>query len=208
MHVKVNHSKQKVIDAASLLFFQKGFHGTSVRDIAEEASVNVSLISYYFKGKQGLFEHAVTRYYEEYFEEIEKNLQGNKDRPPLEQFKELIATIFKFKQQHFHLTCTIHRELSLDSVFVREMTVTYLAKENHYLEQLLKKILDKKRFARSSFLILQLKGMLLAPYILHHEWQQPVVSEQSHQYFISHYIKKIHDWLDFLTVSHNEKSNI
>jgi len=46
-------SKQKVIEAASMLFFQKGFHGTTVRDIADKASVNVSLISYYFKGKQG-----------------------------------------------------------------------------------------------------------------------------------------------------------
>lgn len=195
-----NPSRQKVIDAAVLLFFQHGFHGTSVRDIAEEASVNVSLISYYFKGKQGLFEHAVTNYYELYFAEIEGTIRANQELSSLEQLKELITNIFKFKQQHFHLTCTIHRELSLDSVFVREMTVTYLAKENHYLEHLLTDILGKDRISKKSFLNLQLKGMLLAPYILHHEWQQPVVSEQSHRYFMENYIQQIHQWLDFLIV--------
>ena len=45
--MKNNPTKQKVVDAASFLFFQKGFHGTSVRDIAGKASVNVSLISYF-----------------------------------------------------------------------------------------------------------------------------------------------------------------
>lgn len=193
-----NLSKQKVVDAAIYLFFQKGFHGTSVRDIANEASVNVSLISYYFKGKQGLFEYAVTKYYEDYFHELEETLKENKTLQPIEQLKELIQVIFQFKQKNFQLTCTIHRELSLDSVFVREMTVTYLAKENHYLDHLLAKILGENRLSKKSFLNLQLKGMLMAPYILHHEWQQPVVSEQSHQYFISHYMEQIYDWLDFL----------
>src|SRR5690625_3156804 len=206
--MKTNPTKEKVIQSATSLFFQKGFAGTSVRDIAEKADVNVSLISYYFKGKQGLLEYAVTQFYENYLVELEETMKKTNTLTSLEKLKKLIFTIIQYKQKNYQLTCFIHRELSLDSVFVREMTVTYLAKENHYLEQLLKKILDKKRFARSSFLVLQLKGMLLAPYILHHEWQQPVVSEQSHQYFISHYIKKIHDWLDFLTVSHNEKSNI
>src|SRR5690625_3882775 len=120
MHVKVNHSKQKVIDAASLLFFQKGFHGTSVRDIAEEATVNVSLISYYFKGKQGLFEYAIVQYYEEYLSEIEVSLQQTESQSIKEQLKRLIYIIIQYKQSKLQLTCTIHREMSLDTIFVRE----------------------------------------------------------------------------------------
>src|SRR5690625_5654669 len=79
MKVNPNPSKQKVIDAASLLFFQHGFHGTSVRDIAERAAVNVSLISYYFKSKQGLLEYAVTQYYEEYLEVIDHVVDSNQE---------------------------------------------------------------------------------------------------------------------------------
>src|SRR5690625_7765599 len=75
--MKINPTKQKVVDAATLLFFQKGFHGTSVRDIAERAMVNVSLISYYFNSKQGLLEYAVTNYYEMYLQTMEEALQEN-----------------------------------------------------------------------------------------------------------------------------------
>ena len=44
------------MDTAETLFAQKGFSGTSVRDIAQEAGVNVAMISYYFGSKEKLME--------------------------------------------------------------------------------------------------------------------------------------------------------
>lgn len=49
-------TKTTIKDAAISLFYAKGFHGTSIRDIARKAGVNPALISYYFGGKQALFE--------------------------------------------------------------------------------------------------------------------------------------------------------
>jgi AcrR family transcriptional regulator len=46
----------QILKTAEDLFAQKGFDGTSVRDIAEEAGVNVSMISYYFRSKEKLME--------------------------------------------------------------------------------------------------------------------------------------------------------
>jgi AcrR family transcriptional regulator len=46
----------QILAVAEQLFAQKGFNGTSVRDIAEDAGVNVSMISYYFGSKEGLME--------------------------------------------------------------------------------------------------------------------------------------------------------
>ncbi|MED4214161.1 TetR family transcriptional regulator, partial [Priestia megaterium] len=43
----MKQTKQKVIDAAISLFNTKGYDGTSVRDIAKRADVNVANISYY-----------------------------------------------------------------------------------------------------------------------------------------------------------------
>lgn len=196
--VKKNLSKQKVVDAAISLFFQKGFDGTSVRDIASKAEVNVSLISYYFQGKQGLLEYAVTDYYEQYLEVIEENLQKNNSHSPLIQLKKLITVIIKFKQSNVYLSSVIHRELSLDTMFVREMTVTYLAKEDYYLKNLFIKAIRKKNSRDQTPFILQLKGMLMTPYILHHEWRQHVIGDYSHKLFVKSYVQSIHDWLDFL----------
>lgn len=44
------------MDTAEKLFAQNGFSGTSVRDIANEAGVNVAMISYYFGSKEKLME--------------------------------------------------------------------------------------------------------------------------------------------------------
>lgn len=46
----------QILETAERLFAGKGFDGTSVRDIADEAGVNVAMISYYFRSKEKLME--------------------------------------------------------------------------------------------------------------------------------------------------------
>lgn len=48
-------TKQKIINAAINLFAQKDFSSVSTREIAKKAGVNLSLIAYYFKTKEGLY---------------------------------------------------------------------------------------------------------------------------------------------------------
>ena len=48
-----------IIEAAMDLFAGKGFEGTSIRDIAEKASVNLAMVNYYFGSKEKLFENIV-----------------------------------------------------------------------------------------------------------------------------------------------------
>lgn len=204
--MKVNPTKQKVIDAASLLFFQNGFHGTSVRDIAEKASVNVSLISYYFKSKQGLLEYAVTHYYEAYLEIMEETLEQLTAADPLDKLKQLIHVIIQYKQDNLQLTCFVQRELSLDSIFVREMAVTYLAKENHFIRNAFFDTLKKRKYKTGDreFLLMQLKGMLITPYVLQNEWKDRVVGEYSHNQFVKKYVETVHQWLDFIVIQNGK----
>ena len=51
-----NDKQIQIIDTAERLFAERGFDGTSVRDIADEACVNVAMISYYFGSKEKLME--------------------------------------------------------------------------------------------------------------------------------------------------------
>ena len=46
----------QILEVAEDLFANKGFDGTSIRDIATEAGVNVAMISYYFKSKENLMQ--------------------------------------------------------------------------------------------------------------------------------------------------------
>lgn len=48
-------TRQRVLDAASELFAAHGFHGTTARDIAECAGVNLAAAHYHFGSKQSLY---------------------------------------------------------------------------------------------------------------------------------------------------------
>ena len=48
--------KEIIMNAAIELFAEKGFEGTSIRDLATRADVNVAMVNYYFGSKDKLFE--------------------------------------------------------------------------------------------------------------------------------------------------------
>ena len=48
--------RHAILLAAEKLFAQRGYHGVSIRQIAEEAGVPLALVGYYFGQKQELFE--------------------------------------------------------------------------------------------------------------------------------------------------------
>jgi len=50
-----DHTREAIIKAAVHLFAEKGFDGTSVRDIVTKARVNQAAINYHFKTKDGLY---------------------------------------------------------------------------------------------------------------------------------------------------------
>lgn len=59
-HIMEWSEKQlQILHVAEELFASKGFEGTSVRDIAQKAEVNVAMISYYFGSKEKLLQSLI-----------------------------------------------------------------------------------------------------------------------------------------------------
>lgn len=52
---KDKKTEDKIKDAAKKLFLKKGYAGTKIREIAEEAGINLALMNYYFRSKEKLF---------------------------------------------------------------------------------------------------------------------------------------------------------
>lgn len=48
-------AREKLLETAIRIFAEKGYAGTSVREIAEKAGVSKPVLYYYFKSKEGLF---------------------------------------------------------------------------------------------------------------------------------------------------------
>ncbi len=52
--------EETILEVSKELFAKHGFDGASTRDICKKADVNISMISYYFGGKEGLYKKIIS----------------------------------------------------------------------------------------------------------------------------------------------------
>lgn len=81
----------QIIKTAERLFSSKGFDGTSVRDIADEAGVNIAMISYYFGSKEKLMEALFSQRSNDINLQVE-NLLQNEELTPFQKMESLVDT--------------------------------------------------------------------------------------------------------------------
>lgn len=59
MNSDFNEKQIIILEVAETLFAEKGFDGTSIRNIAKEAKINIAMVSYYFGSKERLLESLI-----------------------------------------------------------------------------------------------------------------------------------------------------
>ncbi|KAA2239249.1 TetR/AcrR family transcriptional regulator [Chitinophaga agrisoli] len=84
-----NQKQLQILDTAERLFAMRGFDGASVRDIAQEADVNIAMISYYFGSKDRLIESIFLSRVMDVKRSLDE-LVKNKELAPLEKIYRLI----------------------------------------------------------------------------------------------------------------------
>jgi AcrR family transcriptional regulator len=87
--IDYNEKQVQIIETAERLFAAKGFEGTSVRDIAQEAGINIAMISYYFGSKEKLIE-AIFAYRISYTRLTMLNVVNDEAMSPTEKMERII----------------------------------------------------------------------------------------------------------------------
>jgi AcrR family transcriptional regulator len=105
--------REIILSTAMKLFGQKGFEGTSVREIASGADVNPAMISYYFGSKEKLFEKLV-EHKASFLKGVFAELVNNRSISQIEKLFIIIDSYIDrmFQSPQFHHL--LHRELSLE----------------------------------------------------------------------------------------------
>ncbi|RID86481.1 TetR/AcrR family transcriptional regulator [Peribacillus asahii] len=169
-------TKQEILDAALYLFHLKGYHATSIRDIANKAKVNPANIAYYFKNKQGLLEYCFMFYLEKYIAVLERNVVMLEQKGPQQCLVDLVTDILEFQREYFLAARFIYGESALDTNLNREIHSTYFMKEKYYFQHLLDEGIKTRVFQSVSvpLYLLQLKSLLTAP-VLHPNYATEVL---------------------------------
>jgi AcrR family transcriptional regulator len=132
-------SKQVLLmDTAELLFSQKGFDGTSVRDIAEAAGINTAMISYYFGSKEKLMEEIFERKSLNIKEKVDDLLKDN-SLDPLEKMYSLVDVYIDGILQRK----TFHRILLCEQIINQNPSIIQLldkmkTKNSEYINDLIR----------------------------------------------------------------------
>lgn len=127
-------SEDKIREAAKRVFLKKGFDGTTSRDIAKEADMNIALTNYYFRSKEKLFLEIFKDVLEEYFQNMLTIL--NKDIDIKDKISEIIDNDFEMMKKEPDLVIFIMNEIHKapqrlfpDMSVFRQVRETYLKKQ-------------------------------------------------------------------------------
>ena len=105
-----NEKQIEILQVAEQLFAEKGFDGTSVRDIAKLANINVAMISYYFGSKEKLLEALVLHRISSMRLHLETLYQENIS--PILKMEKLIAFYISRVNKNRCMYQILHFELS------------------------------------------------------------------------------------------------
>ena len=129
-------ARQSLLDAAREDFVARGFHGASVRRIAQRAKVNPALIGYHFGDKAGLFKTLVGETMDPLYDQVSQvDLEAVDD--PLGVFLDA-ATRFLFANPWFP-QLVLRDVLAPDSEFAEFFTDRLAQRNRALLEQIVAK---------------------------------------------------------------------
>jgi AcrR family transcriptional regulator len=90
------NAKERILEASAELFSKYGFDATGVRKIVNKANVNISMINYYFKSKEGILLELTDIFFGEIEEEFAKhNLLDLSIEDRFEVVAEILTRIFR-----------------------------------------------------------------------------------------------------------------
>jgi AcrR family transcriptional regulator len=103
-------TEEQILEAAKQIFQERGFAGARMQEIADEAGINKSMLHYYFRSKDKLFQKVFQDSIRQFFPEILKVL--NADLALMPKIEKLVETYYEMFKAHPHLPRFVIHEMN------------------------------------------------------------------------------------------------
>lgn len=119
-------SQQRILDTGVAIFARKGYGNTGLRELAEQAGVNLAMINYFFGSKKGLLKEILDSFLSRYHEIARQELcsEGDVDQK-VRRFMERIVPFIRENKDYFIVTLT---ELPHDDPDIIEHKASWIRK--------------------------------------------------------------------------------
>lgn len=126
---KTDDTRQDLVKAATHLFAKQGYHATSVKEIADKAKVNISLVSYYFGGKEGLYKACLEPFAESKLSFLTDQMGGKISSRDEYKFrmKMIMKDMISDEMRNGEMGQIVRREAESNDGIVREIVKKVLA---------------------------------------------------------------------------------
>jgi len=132
-------TKEKIIEAAYSCFAEKGYIGTTTREIAKTAGVSEITLFRYFRTKAALFEAVINRY--SILSDLKKIASENNDKNIEETIKHIAKRIYLTLRKKKKLIRIILSEITNHPNEITEIYNKFLAR----IDSMLLKIFEQKK---------------------------------------------------------------
>ena len=105
-------TERRIMEAAARVFMQKGRLGASMQDIADEAGINRTLLHYYFRNKEKLFDTIFEKLFSKLLPAVVQALSS--DLPFLEKIEIFAETYANLLNENPFLPVFVFQEISLN----------------------------------------------------------------------------------------------
>ncbi len=161
-------SRDEILKAAMQLFANRGFHETSMSEVAREARVSKALIFWHFKTKEELFVAVLNRLLEPYFIDFAEEAAAMDERAQIEKLVEAYLSFVRDNASsvRFFLAQMLHDQRLSEGLNdqVLKLYSGYRAMLVELIGRLQQKGVCRRRMASESaaaFLLSALNGLLI-----------------------------------------------
>ena len=191
--MEFNTKQIQIMEAAEALFSERSFSGTSVRDIAEAADVNLAMISYYFGSKEKLME-AMFTYRGEHYKLQLQNIIRNNSLSSKQKVEKLIEEYVDriFQKQNFH-KIMVREQMTNNNGPVSKLIYELKSGNQALIKQLIQEGQKNGEFKKNvdiSFLMMTLVGTVSQLMTARHFYRKMNDLESLSEEEFEKYIKK------------------
>ena len=174
MTSEFNEKQMQILQVTEKLFAEKGFDGTSIRDIAKQANINIAMVSYYFGSKEKMLEALIYSRISDMKLQLES--LSKEAISPVEKINKLIELYIHRINKNKGIYQILHFELTSKK---REIDLKSFAEVKKQNFEIIKKIIvegQEKGIFKQDINLILIPSSILGPFF-HFQMNRPNYEE-------------------------------